>query len=849
MANKRKTSKAKGPKGKKAREAAKKDRLWGETIDEEQVEKPRKGRKRLVNYPSRRITKKSLAPQALKKNGMVDEETIDAKSESESDSSSDEEIMENTWNDCSQNNQNGFNLLLKNIDSRKKKQKQFVPNKTSNVDTSTSIESSIEERLELKESRDINYYSTEEEDGGVGEDSCESQNNNNDMKEVVRVNEMIASMKPMGMNPFHSHFLKQEQIEQECASTRNIFKKVISNSSKLNPNLVLHLSGETLEQWTSRTKPVEEEHQFNKKQSNKNDAALEAFSHVRKDLTKNWIKINSKVLRSNVDSSNSHSSKGEESNHTAVVEGTASIFSELQSILYPSLSNYADLLITAVTPHANQLAIDNIVALHILNHCLTSSNIIASNNKHIKRDKDDEDSEERRDQGYTRAKVLILLPTRSTAWHFINLIISLLGVMNGEDEERSVENFKKFEAEFGMIPQEEEATDDAASKRRKTVLQEKGVEWNALFGDEVNSDDDFKIGMSFKKREKHHDSNRKSSIGGGMQMKLYSDFYYSDIIIASPLGLKMCCSTVEDEDATNDFDFLSSIEILIAHRADVIMMQNWDHMNSVFQFTNQQPKNSNNTDFSRVRNYLLSGKAVNWRQLIFLSSFDDPHILASFNRNAKSIAGQLKLRRKVPDDEASICNALTKVRQVFQRVHCDSITSQGDCRLKYFNGTILPQLLRTKQKYTMIFIPSYFDFIAVRNVLLKKEEASFVSVTEYARVSEVSRGRARFQRGEKSILLYTGRAHFFSRHNIKNVRHLILYGIPEKSEFYPQLLNMLLDSVEDTGDAKHLDFIGTPLSCLNLFTKYDGHALERIIGTRHVDRMLKGNKSTFLFSS
>ncbi len=462
----------------------------------------------------------------------------------------------------------------------------------------------------------------------------------------------------------------------------------------------------------------------------------------------------------------------------------------------------------------------------MLNHVLTSRGRIQRNNKKTK----DEAEISVRDQGFTRPTVLVLLPTRGTCHTFIEKLMALLG------DPARVDNMDRFEQEYGP-PEIDEDEDEQQRQRRHQVMQAKGPEWQKLFGEDTNDDDDFKIGISMTPK----------TVGdGGVSVKLYSDFYRSDFIIASPLGLKMALDSGEEGEESKDTDFLSSIEICLVAHSSVLLMQNWDHVNGVLECLNQQPKKNNDTDFGRVRNYLLADQGKQWRQLIVISSLSDPHIVSTFKRHAKSIAGRLKLRRRTPVEDASLCNVLVRVKQVFQRIPCSSFVNQGKDRLRFFEQRILPQI--RKQKHTMIFIPSYFDFVSVRNLLLKKE-IEFVSVTEYARVSEISRGRARFIQGLKPLMLYTGRAHFFQRYTIKGVRHLILYGLPEHGEFYSGLVNDLNAGLERGNDDDDEMDMAAPLSCLSVFTKYDALALERIVGTEHCNRMIKGDKSTYLFCS
>ena len=63
-------------------------------------------------------------------------------------------------------------------------------------------------------------------------------------------------------------------------------------------------------------------------------------------------------------------------------------------------------------------------------------------------------------------------------------------------------------------------------------------------------------------------------------------------------------------DRDRDFDFLSSIEIGFVDRAEVMLMQNWEHVNTVFSMLNCMPAQNHDTDFSRVQEFFLNGQCV-----------------------------------------------------------------------------------------------------------------------------------------------------------------------------------------------------------------------------------------------
>mmetsp|Transcript_24276 Transcript_24276/g.57295 ORF Transcript_24276/g.57295 Transcript_24276/m.57295 type:complete len:929 (+) Transcript_24276:136-2922(+) len=587
-------------------------------------------------------------------------------------------------------------------------------------------------------------------------------------------------------------------------------------------------------------------------------------------------------------------------------KSNAAPLSNAQAPVYSFLARYADVLDATAgtgkgsnhskTDRQHQKDQHRMHTLHVLNHVLTSRTRIGRNNRHLKevekqREALEEAEEEKkqethstkispaatdatledrdvRDQGFTRPTVLVLLPTRGTCYSFVRDLYKLSGAKMEEEQE------DRFDADYGELIEDDDEDDGtqlkhekaekeaAKERRRRAVLESKGKEWNELFGDQANQDDDFKIGISLIPKS----ATAKSS--SNVSIKLYSDFFKSDIIVASPLGLKMLITPesgggendddIDDEEENagtkkGNCDYLSSIEICLMQHSEVILMQNWDHVNDILALLNKEPKNNNGTDFSRVRNYLLDGQGERWRQLIVSSKYWDPALLSTFKRFGKSLSGQVKVRRKIRDGDASISRVLVPVKQVFQKIPTATFAHQSKARVDYFVKNLLPQLQRNDQKHTLVFIPSYFDFCSLRNALLKLEKKHmFVSVTEYSRGTEIGRGRARFLQGRKPLMLYTGRAHYFHRHVIKGIRNLIFLGLPEHPEFYADYVNSIQTAGSREDDEMDLedDATGTKeTSCLALFTKYEAHALERVVGSTNATRMQSSENSVFMFYS
>jgi U3 small nucleolar RNA-associated protein 25 len=325
------------------------------------------------------------------------------------------------------------------------------------------------------------------------------------------------------------------------------------------------------------------------------------------------------------------------------------------------------------------------------------------------------------DSGYTRPRVLILCPFRAHARRLVEALISALGA-----DSTSVSGHEKFLEEFGRPSDEELNGDDknsesgeegeAGSKRKTQARPNKPSDWKVSFED--NTDDDFKMGIQLTPGQ-----GKGSGVQKGALLRLYSDFFLSDIIVGSPLGLKLVVTSKENM----AYDFLSSLEMVIVHQADVLYMQNWDHVTEIMKNVNTMPVANHDTDFSRVRPYFLDGKAAEHRQLIVTSSFNDPLIWGMFREHSRSIAGRIRLKQRWGD---SGCLGLvtTRVKQLFQLVPCAEPAAQEEARFEYFKKNVLGPILRLNQQRTLIVAPSYFSYVRIRNELLRQEVSNCLSL-------------------------------------------------------------------------------------------------------------------------
>ena len=102
--------------------------------------------------------------------------------------------------------------------------------------------------------------------------------------------------------------------------------------------------------------------------------------------------------------------------------------SVMEEHLFSAFSSYSDVFFSCRSLKTRNAAIEA-YALHALNHVLQTRQTVLKHNEKVKASEEKERDVEVdvRDQGYTRAKVLILLPFRNSAKAVVNKILELVG--------------------------------------------------------------------------------------------------------------------------------------------------------------------------------------------------------------------------------------------------------------------------------------------------------------------------------------------------------------------------------------------------------------------------------------
>jgi len=443
-----------------------------------------------------------------------------------------------------------------------------------------------------------------------------------------------------------------------------------------------------------------------------------------------------------------------------------------------------------------------VYATHALSHVVKANRRVLNNNAKIRSRQsadptfDSTAVDAFRDAGFVRPKVLIVLPFRDSALKFVNLLVDLFIAKPAKE---TVAKKAKFLSDFS--PRAGDGGRKGNSDHASTF--------------QGNVDDCFRIGISFSRAA----------------IKIYAPIYSSDIIIASPLGLRTAIGG--EGDAKSDFDFLSSIELIILDQTDVFAMQNWDHIDHLFRHLHRQTKVDRGCDYSRVRHWSLNGWSSIYRQTLIFSRFPSVQVSALFNKQCNNFRGKIMFQC-LPEESGSIGKVLVQIPQKFHRFNCAKFGEEAESRFHYFVSELMPRLKDALMAQTLVFVPSYFDFVRLRNYF-KSEELSFVQICEYSKESNVSRARNRFSHKTDHFLLYTERFHFYNRIFVRGIKHLVFYQLPANAHFYGELVNFMSPPTVSSSSLSHM-------SVTVLFSRFDALRLAAVVGSQRTGDMIKETK-------
>lgn len=299
-----------------------------------------------------------------------------------------------------------------------------------------------------------------------------------------------------------------------------------------------------------------------------------------------------------------------------------------------------------------------------------------------------------KDQGFTRPKVLILTPFKHMAAQVIEMVVFMMN--NGKW--KGISRRKKYKRDF--------------------------------LNEEDAFNDNFKMGIALK-----YSAKTKTS-----SVKLYEPFYESDIIVASPLAMRIMTGQETDETAEKqnliDFDFLSSIEFLILDQAEAFNFQNTEHVEELMKVINRQPKKlSGLNDITRIKDVYThqSPKLAKYlRQNIVIQKFRSSDLEFIFSQYCScNVFGSVSIPTIHPNRAKEICQQ-QNIKITLRRLpNCKAYEHTDAARFNFFTKKLWDGIYVDSQGYTVVFVPNYFDFVQLRT-FLKNKGAQVVFISEYS---------------------------------------------------------------------------------------------------------------------
>lgn len=410
----------------------------------------------------------------------------------------------------------------------------------------------------------------------------------------------------------------------------------------------------------------------------------------------------------------------------------------------------------------------------------------------------DVDDYELRDRGFTKTRLLLLLPLRNHAYQYLSTFVEILGADPNE-----CSKLRTFQDDFTEL---EEAMDPTFRRRPRDYQREF----------EGNIDDNFCVGLRLFPHK----------------VDVYAHPLNSDIIIASPLGLRRRIE--KNGDALTS---LSSIEVCVVDEAQMLLEQNWAHVAVVLEeVLNLRPTDTTQglSDLRRTYSWALENESSLHRQTVICSDICSASVLSTF-REMRNSWGRIRLYNK--HEDGILAQVKVPVQQHFVRYALQSLTSADDEKLEYFTKHIFPSRinpLAEQDVRIIIYVPSYFDFVRLRTFLYKEYRDTFAAISEYSSLKQQRKALGQFTHLERPVLLVTERFYYFKRYFVSMSEVVVFYSPPLIPSFYLSFVNRLVAESPN-------------VFSLCIFSRFDIHELVRIVGTQKAQQLLQRESSVYSF--
>ncbi|KAG5483299.1 hypothetical protein LSCM1_04841 [Leishmania martiniquensis] len=411
---------------------------------------------------------------------------------------------------------------------------------------------------------------------------------------------------------------------------------------------------------------------------------------------------------------------------------------------------------------------------------------------------DDAEELELRDRGFSKTRLCVMCPLRNHAYKFVYCLVSILRA-----DPSQCPKLKVFDQDFTEI---EEAIDPTFKRRPR--------DYQRAF--EGNIDDSFCVGLRLEPERVH----------------VYAHPLNSDVLLCSPLGLRR-----RIEKSGDVLVSLSSIEVCLIEDAHMLFQQNWMHVSAVLELLNKRPTDTTHglSDLRRVYAWALEGKSGRHRQTIVSTDVCNATMLSTLRTASVNNSGKLVLHRRA--DPGVLSRVLVPVRQHFIRFDPASLATVDDDRFELFTKQVYEAKINAMAERgvrIIIFVPSYFDFVRVRNYLHREYGESCVALCEYTSLKQQRQALGQFSDLERPVLLVTERFYYFKRYFVKLAEVLIFYSPPMFPEYYASLTNRLVATSPSA-------------FTMTLYCRYDTHELNRVVGTSRMAQLLERDSGVFSF--